>query len=197
MPEKLNFMLQRFLTVWTLNMYCTVVTLLSTVACSLKKLWNQWVMTRSVLIFSYCWNVPCKEDPLISNLTSDDFFLQHFYAYCACMRCQGYIGQRPYRAGFSVYANQRETRILCKSCSLFERHCLMEWVFMNPGQAHQPLRWKNRERKEGGRVLHAVYSVTCAEFPTRNIILPYNSNYAAHMLIKWYWNNSVMSSKRY
>jgi len=59
------------------------------------------------------------------------------------------------------------------------------------------LRWKNRERKEGGRVLHAVYSVTCGEFPTRNIILPYNSNYAAHRLIKWYWNNSVMSLKRY
>ena len=61
----------------------------------------------------------------------------------------------------------------------------------------ESLRWKNRERKEGGRVLHAVYSVTCGEFPTRNIILPYNSNYAAHRLIKWYWNNSVMSLKRY
>ena len=46
-------------------------------------------------------------------------------------------------------------------------------------------------------MLHAVYSVTCGEFPTRNIILPYNSNYAAHRLIKWYWNNSVMSLKRY
>jgi len=65
-------------------------------------------------------------------------------------------------------------------------------IYMGP-----PLRWKNRERKEGGRVLHAVYSVTCGEFPTRNIILPYNSNYAAHRLIKWYWNNSVMSLKRY